>query len=115
MESVSVKLVMGSLGCISVFLVILNCNPTGMLKTLVKTLSRYTMPVYLMHTIFAAGIRAVLLKLGIDTPVVHIIIGLAVSFIGPVVAAWIMERIKLDILIYPDKYLKRKSQQGAKK
>lgn len=113
--SVAVTLLMGMLGCMSVFLVMLNWTGGKKLDIAADVFSKYTMPIYLMHTIFAAGIRAVLLKLGIDTPVVHIIIGLAVSFIGPVVAAWIMERIKLDILIYPDKYLKRKSQQGAKK
>ncbi len=70
-------------------------------------LARFTMPIYLMHTIFAATFRSVLLKVGVEVPAVHIVIGLMISFIGPILAAVIMEKIKfLDFLLYPDKYIK---------
>ena len=69
-------------------------------------LAEYTMPVFLMHTIFAAGVRAVLLKLGVDTPTIHIALGLVASFVGPIVAAEAMKKLKLDILYRPSKYIK---------
>lgn len=69
-------------------------------------LAKYTMPIYLMHTIFAAGIRSVLFKIGIDNSFLHIAAGLAATFIGPVIAAVIMEKIHFDFLIYPLKYIK---------
>lgn len=46
-------------------------------------LSKYFMPVYLMHTISAAAFRTVLLKIGIDSLPVHICIGIVASFIVP--------------------------------
>ncbi len=71
-----------------------------------KVLSRYTMPVFLMHTIFAAAIRIILLKLNIYNLFVHIILGLILSFIGPTFAAIVLEKLKLDFIIYPHKYIK---------
>ena len=43
------------------------------------------MPVYLMHTIFAAGVRIALLKIGIHALGVHIIVGGIASVIIPMV------------------------------
>lgn len=109
LHSATFDLVMGTLGCASVFLIILRWNPGNKLRGFVNLLSRNTMPVYLMHTIFAAGIRVALLKLGICNPAVHVFIGLVASFGGPMLVAWIMEKLKLDFLIYPGKYMKHKS------
>ena len=75
------------------------------LRRVADRLAVYTMPVFLMHTIFAAGLRAVLMKLGIVHPAVHVAAGISVSFAGPILAAVVMERLKLDILLYPGKYL----------
>lgn len=69
--------------------------------------AKYTMPIYLMHTIFAAGIRSVLFKIGINNSFLHIAAGLAATFLGPIIAAVIMEKIHLDFLIYPLKYIKK--------
>lgn len=73
-----------------------------------SALAEYTMPVFLMHTIFAAGIRTVLLELGITAPAVHVILGMATSIGGPIVAAEVMKKLKLDILYQPGKYIKLK-------
>lgn len=71
-------------------------------------LSKYTMPIFLMHTIFAAACRSVLFKIGIHSAPVHIAVGLLASFAFPIIAAMIMEKIKLDILYNPTKYIKIK-------
>lgn len=68
--------------------------------------AKYTMPIFLMHTIFAAGIRSVLFKFGITNSIIHILFGLIITFIGPVIAAVIMEKTHLDFLLYPLKYIK---------
>lgn len=71
-----------------------------------RYLSKYSFPIFLMHTIFAAGIRIVLLKIGIDLVVIHCILGVGGSFVGPVIATRILEKIKyFDFCIYPIKYL----------
>lgn len=104
--------VMGIWGCAAVVLTFRNWNIGNRLRRLADMLAKYTMPVFLMHTIFAAGLRAVLLKLGISAPAIHVAFGIMISFAGPIIATMIMERLKLDILLYPGKYLfKRKSKE----
>lgn len=96
----------GLIGCLSVVLLMINWNPQGTCRKILRGLSDCTMPVYLMHTIFAAGMRSVLMKIGIMNPSIHIILGLIISFVGPVIIAEIMKWIKLDVLLYPGKYIK---------
>lgn len=71
-------------------------------------LAKYTMPIFLMHTLFAAPLRAVLLKMGIQSSAIHVILGIAISFIGPMIAAIIMRKSKcLEFFLYPGKFIKR--------
>lgn len=80
---------------------------SGRLAKAAEFLGRYTMPVFLMHTIFAAALRSVLFKIGVENAGVHVAAGLAVSFIGPMIAAEIMARIRyLDFFLYPGKYIR---------
>ena len=102
------SLVLGVMGCTSVILITRNISLNKWLEKIMNVLARYTLPVYLMHTIFAAGIRAVMLKLGVHNSSVHVVIGLTASFAGPVIAAEIMTRLKCDFLLYPSKYLSKK-------
>ena len=92
---------MGILACTAVFMLIVGCKEK---KTLSK-FAKYTMPIFLMHTLFAAPTRVALLKLGIDNGVVHVMIGLLISFAGPIVAMWILEKIKLEWIVFPGKLL----------
>ena len=60
-----------------------------------------------MHTLFAAPLRCVLVKIGISNPVIHIVLGVLISFAGPVIAMLVMEKIKpLDFFVYPLRYIK---------
>ncbi|MBQ6626739.1 MAG: acyltransferase family protein [Ruminococcus sp.] len=106
----SASFVMGIIACIATFVIAVNVENVKVIKTINSKLSKYTLPVFLMHTIFAAGFRAVLLKLGITNVVVHIVCGLAISFFGPILTAFIMSKVKwLDFVLYPNKYIKIKS------
>ena len=91
---------MGILACTAVILIFSHWTDRP------NMLAAYTMPIFLMHTIFAAGVRAVLLKVGITGVAIHVVIGLAVSFLGPIMAAELMRRTKLDFLLYPAKYMR---------
>lgn len=53
---------------------------------------KYFMPVYVLHTIVAAGVRTVLLKIGISSGVLHFMIGFSVSVFVPVVIYMIAEK-----------------------
>ena len=96
---------MGLLACIAIILMVADFEEKfgrGM-----DFLAKYTMPIFLMHTLFAASLRSVLMKVGIENAVVHIVLGLGISFIGPIVAALIMKKTKwLEFFLYPNKVIK---------
>lgn len=96
---------MGLLACVAVILMVAGVERRfgrGM-----DILAKYTMPIFLMHTLFAAPMRSVLLKLGIGSSVIHVVLGLGISFLGPIIAAWIMKKTKwLEFFLYPNKFMK---------
>lgn len=59
---------------------------------LVNHSSKYFMPIYVLHTIVAAGIRIALLKIGISLCVVHFVIGFCVSIFVPIIIYNIAEK-----------------------
>lgn len=70
-----------------------------------------TLPVFLMHTIFAAGIRSILCKMGITSLAVHVIFGISGSIFFPVIAAEIMRKFPwMYFFIQPDLRRKDRSQ-----
>ena len=106
-DSLVIKSLMGVAGCCASLCLFVWLEKCFWIQRVGLWFSRYTLPIYLMHTIFAAGIRSVLFKLGATNSMLHIFIGLVVSFVGPIVAAFIMSKIKyLDFVLYPTKYIK---------
>ena len=103
-KNLTVSFVLGVLACIAViFLVAAYEEKTG---KVMGFLAKYTMPIFLMHTLFAAPTRAVLLKIGVTNAVAHVALGLGISFAGPIVAAWVMKKTKyLEFFLYPSKVL----------
>ena len=49
------------------------------------------MLVFLMYTLFATPLRAVLLRLGVQNAVMHVTLGIVISFVGPIIAAEVMK------------------------
>ena len=73
-----------------------------------KYLSKYMLQIYLLHTIFAAGIRVVLLKFGITAVVPHVLLGIIFSFVMPILCAMIAERITLlNFFFFPLQTIKK--------
>lgn len=102
-----IAFLMGILGCVATVLIMSSVFSQERRYPVWEFMARYTMPVFLMHTIFAAGLRGVLLKLGVANGAVHIVVGLVISFVGPIVAAEIMGKVKfLDVFLNPGKYIK---------
>ncbi|MDR1630242.1 MAG: acyltransferase [Oscillospiraceae bacterium] len=100
---------LGLAACASVVLLFSFIFQRNIRQKFLCFLSQYTMPIFLMHTIFAAPLRSILLKFGIVNAGIHITIGLFASFGGPIVAAMVMHRFKwLDFLIYPGNHIKFK-------
>ena len=72
-----------------------------------KYISKYMLQIYLLHTICAAGIRIILLKVGITHIAPHFVVGMVFSFIMPIICAMVAERIKfLNIFFFPIKSIK---------
>lgn len=69
---------------------------------------RYTFQIYLMHTIFAAGIRIFLFRIGITNYYIHLILGVVFSIYVPVIVSKISAKlIFTDIVFYPLKTIKK--------
>ena len=107
-KNLTVSFVLGVMACIAViFLVAAYEEKTGKIMVF---LAKYTMPIFLMHTLFAAPTRAVLLKVGVTNAAAHVVLGLGISFVGPIVAAWVLKKTKyLEFFLYPNKVIKATS------
>ena len=99
-----ISFAMGLLACVAVILMVAGFEEKfsrGM-----DFLAKYTMPIFLMHTLFAAPMRSVLLKMGIENASIHVVLGLGISFVGPIIIAWIMKKTKwLEFFLCPNKLI----------
>ena len=93
---------MGLLACAAVFMVLVDCKEVKSLSWFAK----YTMPIFLMHTLFAAPCRVLLMKLGIVNAVLQVSLGIFISFAGPIVLTIVLKKLKpLDFMIFPGDYI----------
>lgn len=107
--------VMGIIGCVATLSVLMRLSGINIFGKLADVSSAYTMPIFLLHTLFAATMRSVLVKIGITNGAVHLVIGLIISFAGPVFTYWIASKVKfLDFWFYPGKYIKISTPRGDK-
>lgn len=114
------EFLLGISACVSVVMMTKGWFADNRQNTLWAFAAKYTLPVFLMHTIFAAGLRSVLLKSGIENAAVHLTTGIFISFIGPIAAMKLIEKVDwLNFMVYPEKVLKNvrqrhKLQKGEK-
>lgn len=102
-----VNFLLGIIACASVIMIVTYLFRENENNKMFHFLSKYTMPIFVMHTLFAAPVRVILLKVGISNAAIHVLIGIAISFIGPIVATIIMKKVKwLEIFLYPGKFIK---------
>ena len=105
-----VSFALGLLACIAVIFLVVNSEEK--FGRGIDFLAKYTMPIFLMHTLFAAPMRSILMKIGIENAVLHVVLGLGISFAGPIIAAWIMKKTKwLEFFLYPNKFVKIRNYQ----
>lgn len=86
---------------------------------ILNSFKKYTFQIYLIHTICAAGIRIVLLKIGVANYWIHFIMGIIFSVYVPVIISIISKKIVYtDFFFYPLKTIKelkeRKNNDGKK-
>ena len=101
-----ISLLLGFLACCGIVSLMISLYNKREQNGFFGILSKYTMPIFLMHTLFAAPLRTVLFKLGIHGALIHLILGVAISFIGPMIAEVILKRLKwLEFIVYPGKFI----------
>ena len=72
-------------------------------------MSRYSFQIYLLHTIFTAGVRIILLRVNVTAWWIHVIAGTALGIAFPVLAAVAAKKIKiLNFFFFPSKTLRKK-------
>ena len=94
----------------AVFQIILFSSVLKKMKNLIvfDTFKKYTFQIYVLHTIFAAGIRIVMLQIGINNYILHFSLGLLCSIYMPVLIGLISEKIVYtDFFFYPLKTIKK--------
>lgn len=105
--TILIKLILAIIGIIVNIQLFKNISKYIEKNNLFYLLSKYTFPIYLMHTFFSAGIRIVLLKLNIDNFYIQFILGFGLGIVGPILVAKILEKIKYgNIILYPLKTIK---------
>lgn len=80
---------LGFLACTATILTICYVFKDNAQRRITGFFAQYTMPIFLMHTLFAALLRIVLLRYNIDNPYIHVILGIFISFAGPILAAFL--------------------------
>ena len=106
-QNSAMSFVLGLLACAAVILLVAGFEERS--GKMMGFLAKYTMPIFMMHTLFAAPLRSVLLKIGVTNAAIHVVLGLGISFAGPIIAAWIMKKTKwMEFFLYPNKVLKKK-------
>lgn len=106
LQSEWIGLAMGVLACFSVIVLVMSAFSLRRQSVILGFLAKYTMPVFLMHTLFAAPFRAVLFRLGVQNAVLHVTLGIVISFVGPIIAAEVMKKSKwLEFFLYPGKFI----------
>jgi fucose 4-O-acetylase-like acetyltransferase len=95
---------LGILACLATIFLVSSLFARNQASPPLTFLAKYTLPIFLMHTLCAAPARIALLKLGIHDLAIHAIVGIVISFAAPIAIALIMERFKpLEFLLYPNK------------
>ena len=84
-----------------------NCK---MIARFLGFMNKYSFQIYLLHTIFTAGIRVILLRMNIVQWWIHVPVGTVCGIVFSVLAAIIANKISfLDFFFFPTKALKRKT------
>ena len=101
------KIILAILGIIASIQVFRQLTDKIKNNKVLNIITKNTMPIYLMHTTFSAGIRIVLLKIGIENFYLHFILGLVLGILGPIIVAIVLEKVKYgNVVLYPLKTIK---------
>ena len=97
----------GIYGCLFVLSLMKEMYRNNRQSRIFSIIVKFNMPIFLLHTTFAAFVRIVLLKIGLDRLAFHLVPGLLASYVIPCIAGWIMSQTPyLDFFFYPSKSIR---------
>ena len=107
-ESPIFKEVMSLFGIYASIMLISLLQNINVFSKFLLFMNKYSFQIYLLHTIFTAGIRVILMRLSITSWVIHIIVGTLCGIVFSVLAAFIAKKTKiLNIFFFPTKTYKQ--------
>ncbi len=104
-----------AVGIIASVTVVSNLVRVAPVRKCLLFISRYSFPVYLLHTFFTAGVRIGLKKAGILDYGIHVAVGTAAGVAIPLLVAIAMEKTGwMNVLLYPTRTMKQwKKERGS--
>ena len=103
-EAPFVKELMIIFGIYASIMLISLLQSCGLVARFLDFVNRYSFQIYLLHTIFTAGIRIILIRLSIDEWWIHVLVGTVCGLAFSVLAAKIAEKVKfLNFFFFPAK------------
>ena len=108
-ESLGVKEFMMLLGIYASILLISMLQNCKLIAQFLDFMNRYSFQIYLLHTVFTAGSRIVLLRMNITQWWIHILVGTVCGLTFSVLAAVIAKKVSfLNFFFFPTKVLLKK-------
>jgi hypothetical protein len=103
-EDAFIKEIMILLGIYSSIMFISLIQELKPISQFLLFVNKYSFQIYLLHTIFTAGIRIVLIRLSITQWLLHVVVGTICGLVFSVFAAIIAKKIKVfNIVFFPTK------------
>ena len=98
-------MVLGIFASIQLISLLQDCKPISRFLTF---MNRYSFQIYLLHTIFTAGTRILLQRLGVTQWWLHVVLGTAMGLVCSAVCAMVAGKIPaLNFLFFPTKKRKK--------
>lgn len=88
------------LGIVSSIIVVSLVDKCNCVVKCLLTLNRYSFPIYLLHTIFTAGFRIALLKVGVNNYLIHVLLGTIVGIGVPIIGMKIIKNCKILLFVF---------------
>lgn len=99
--------ILAFLGTVASVVFISNLCVNRFIEAFLLVINQYSFPIYLLHTIFTAATRILLLRLGYANYWGHVLIGSVVAVVCPIICMKIAEHSRyLTFLFYPSKGLR---------
>jgi len=107
---------MALLGIIASIILIVNIQRKKVIEKTLLSITKYSFAIYLLHTIFTAAIRIILIKIGMNIYWIHVLCGFVAGYAGPVCIVIICKKIGIyDYLFAPARALEKQNSSLLKR